>query len=88
MLDLTIRDIDETLEHDLRARALRNNRTIEEEARLVLRNGIESVRPPMATERSPEEVEALVRKLMSYGRKDPEPFDLKAFSDALSDGSE
>jgi plasmid stability protein len=36
MLDLTIRDIDETLERDLRERAPRNNRSIKEEVRSML----------------------------------------------------
>lgn len=50
--DLVIRDVDEALLHALRVRASRNGRTIEEEARMILRastsQGVGSESPGLA----------------------------------------
>jgi plasmid stability protein len=42
---LTIRNVDEKLKHQLRRQAAANDRSMEEEARVILRRALESTRP-------------------------------------------
>jgi plasmid stability protein len=63
---LTIRNLDESLKHQLRRRAADNNRSMEEEARTILRDALapkgETGRPDMLTE---------IRRLVDlYGASD------------------
>jgi antitoxin FitA len=79
----------------LRDRAVRRGVPQEQEALDILREALgpnqdELAREPSSGGREPTEAEIERRKqlIMSYGVEDAEPFDLKAFSDALSDGPE
>ncbi len=46
MATLTIRDLDESLKRSLRVRAAGSNRSMEEEARQILRAALEAASPP------------------------------------------
>ena len=49
MASITIRNLDEKLKHDLRRQAAANDRSMEEEARILLRRGVVG---PKAAERA------------------------------------
>ena len=85
MGSLTVRNIEDEVKAALRLRAARRGISMESEVRDILRRAArETLRPP----ESAEEREARIQRILALGRPPLEPFDLKAFSDALSDGAE
>lgn len=85
MATITVRQVDDDVKRDLKIRAARNGHSMEEEVRQVLRA---SVGRSETAQTSELDREARIRAILSHGRRLEEPFDLKAFSDALSDGRE
>ena len=85
MASLTVRHIDDDVESALRLRAARRGVSLESEIRNILRDAVKDT--PHALENESER-ERRVRTILALGRPSPEPFDLKAYSDALSDGIE
>lgn len=74
----------------LHVRADSSGRSTEDEATRILSVALGLREPRLADDPplSDEEVTAQLRYIRSLGRRLPAPFDLKALSDALSDGTE
>src|SRR6202167_2196504 len=53
MASLTIRKLDDAIRDELRLRAARNGRSVEDEVRVILREASQN-RPPLATPAAPE----------------------------------
>ena len=98
MDDLTIPVDDEVLDR-LRSTAAEEGIEVELSALRLIRQGLPSDQRANRTPReasvaqiravlSEAEREAKVKRILALGRKPKEPFDLKALSDALSDGTE
>ena len=85
MASLTVRNIEDEVESALRLRAARRGISLESEIRNILRDAAKDT--PRALECESER-ERRVRTILDLGRPSAEPFDLKAYSDALSDGIE
>lgn len=85
MGSMTIRNIDDDVKTALRLRAARRGVSMEHEVRDILR---EAVREPGSRRLTDQERAEKVARLLSYAQPPLEPFDLKAFSDDLSDGVE
>jgi plasmid stability protein len=66
MSTLTIRNLDETVKRRLRARAAENDRSMEEEARVILREAL-ALSPPASRPDFVTEIRALVER---YGAAD------------------
>lgn len=86
MASLTVRNIEDDVKAALRLRAARRGVSVESEVRDILRaaareeNGL--------WKESEAQREARIERILALGQPPLAPFDLKAFSDALSDGSE
>ncbi|WAJ27760.1 FitA-like ribbon-helix-helix domain-containing protein [Antarcticirhabdus aurantiaca] len=87
MGDLTIRNLDDDLVRRLETRAAANGRSLDEEIRAALERVAREEKAAIPTE-TEEQRQARIARIRALGRPPKEPFDLKAFSDALSDGTE
>jgi antitoxin FitA len=87
MGDLTIRNLDDVLVRRLETRAAANGRSLDEEIRLALER-VDWEEAAAGAAESEELRQARIARIRALGRPSKEPFDLKAFSDALSDGTE
>ncbi|KQT83903.1 hypothetical protein ASG48_10940 [Aurantimonas sp. Leaf443] len=91
MGDLTIHGIDDDVIRRLELRAAARGRSLDDELRLSLdRLSRDEDRSAgrVKGEASDDEREARLRRILALGRPLDAPFDLKAYSDALSDGTE
>lgn len=82
MATLTIRDLDDRVKQTLRERAARHGVSMEQEARLILRDAV------LGQPRGGKGEWRLAvprEKILALGRKPARPFDLKAISDHMWD---
>jgi plasmid stability protein len=85
--------LDPEVEHLLRLRAERTGRSLEREAEIILIEALATKAEMTPSDRGrgvppKRAVEDEVREILALGQRLAEPFDLKRFSDALSDGVE
>lgn len=85
MGSLTVRNIEDEIKAGLRLRAAKKGVSMESEVREILRDAIRPQRKQALTH---EEREAKIQRILALGRPPLEPFDLKALSDAIADGTE
>lgn len=85
MGSLTVRNIEDDVKAALRLRAARRGVSMESEVRDILR---QAAREALPLPESNDEREARIARILSFGQPPLPSFDLKAFSDALSDGTE
>ncbi len=87
MASLTVRDIEDDVEAALRRRAARRGVSVENEIRDILRQAAREGKPAAKPSVSGEaERQARIARLMAFAHPPLPRFDLKALSDAISDG--
>lgn len=96
MAILTIRNLDEVVKRQLRIQAAEHGVSMEEEARLILRDALvlrigSRDGPHLSSDpgagKGEWHLDATLDELLSLGRKPDKPFDLKELSDEMWDES-
>jgi len=85
MGSLTVRNIEDEVKAAIRMRAARHGVSMESEVRDILRQAARETLRPVESELDRQ---ARIARILAIGQPPLEPFDLKTFSDALSDGIE
>ena len=93
MATLTIRNLDDSLKHSLRVRAAENGVSMEEEARVILRDALleahkRGYRISVNSATKPAwHLDVTLDELLGFGEQPEHPVDLKKLSDEMWDES-